>query len=136
MRTSGWWFLGFVLFASPTWADGRLEPSAAVVDELETILTDLQKSQDETKALRIRLTDLEGLVTDQQNALAAQDGALADLNATVDSLVAHDRETVHLAETLQAQLATERQWSSWVGTFAVATTTVAIMEGILLGWQR
>ena len=128
--------LVLLLSAHTLTAETTSDRLGSVAIELDGIVADLESTQAQTTELRARLTDLETKAAEHQAALIGQDTLLAEYRAMVSSLETHDHASLTLAQNLQGQLQTERTMTKWLWPLVGVSITVALVEGLLLGWKR
>jgi len=125
-----------ILVCLPVGAESAARQLDGISQNLEAIVADLESSQAQVSELRGRLEALEALSSQHQEGLRSQGRLLADYQAAVVALEAHDRASLALSEDLRRQLESERRASLLPWTVAGVALMVAVVEGVVLGVRR
>ena len=130
-------FLGICFFLSGfVSAESVPDRLDSVANELDSLVVDLETSQDQATELHTRLASLEALSAEHEAALRAQDRLLSDYRTSVAALEAHDRESLSIAGALRDQLRSQHALNGWLVPLAGVAVAVAVLEGLALGVRR
>ena len=131
MRTFGILMALIAGLVSSSWANPA-DQLDAVANELEAIVTELEKGQAQATELKSRLASLQALSEEHLSTLRAQESLLADYRVSVAALEERDRASTERAKMWQSRWEFEKTLNSWLLPAAGVVLAVALVEGLLL----
>jgi DNA repair ATPase RecN len=117
--------LFFVILIACTPLLAVADPLDLALNELDSVVADLEATQSQTQQLHDKLQSLESLTAEHRQTLADQQRLLDQYKSTVGELEAHDAATLAL-------LAQERSANSWLLPAAGIASALAVVEAVLL----